>query len=83
MLKLHISCLGLLLLARGSIQLTLLNLQIRDMAFVFEVNSKSVRRHLENVTENHKENNLKCEWPEQGINRRETDIKFEWSEGVP
>ncbi|KAJ6367188.1 hypothetical protein OIU77_003541 [Salix suchowensis] len=58
-------------------------IEIREMAFVFEVNSKSVRQHLENVTKNHKENNLKCEWTEQGINRRETDIKFEWSEGVP
>ncbi|KAF9678243.1 hypothetical protein SADUNF_Sadunf07G0014700 [Salix dunnii] len=58
-------------------------IEIREMAFVFEVNSKSVRQHLENVTKNHKENNLKFEWPEQGINRRETDIKFEWSEGVP
>ena len=53
------------------------------MAFVFEVNNKSVRQHLGNVTKNQKENNFKFEWSEQGNNHRETDIKFEWSEGVP
>ncbi|XP_011025897.1 PREDICTED: uncharacterized protein LOC105126663 isoform X2 [Populus euphratica] len=42
-------------------------IEIREMAFVFEVNNKSVRQHLANANKNHKENNF----------------KFEWSEGVP
>jgi microspherule protein 1 len=53
------------------------------MAFVFEVNSKSVKRHLVSVIKNHKENNFKSKWPDKGVNHRETDFKFEWSEGVP
>jgi microspherule protein 1 len=53
------------------------------MAFVFEVNSKSVKRRLVSVIKNHKENNFKSEWSDKGVNHRETDFKFEWSEGVP
>ncbi|KAL9356960.1 hypothetical protein Peur_050213 [Populus x canadensis] len=58
-------------------------IEIREMAFVFEVNSKSVKRHLVSVIKNHKENNFKSEWSDKGVNHRETDFKFEWSEGVP
>jgi hypothetical protein len=67
----RISCLGLLLLVRELIQLKLLNMQIREMAFVFEwrMSPKTI------------ENNFKFEWSEQRINYHETDIKFEWSKG--
>ncbi|XP_011028642.1 PREDICTED: uncharacterized protein LOC105128604 [Populus euphratica] len=58
-------------------------IEIREMAFVFEVNSKSVKRHLVSVIKNHKENNFKSQWSDKGVNHRETDFKFEWSEGVP
>jgi microspherule protein 1 len=48
-------------------------MQIREMAFVFEwrMSPKTI------------ENNFKFEWSEQRINYHETDIKFEWSKGVP
>ncbi|CAK7334407.1 unnamed protein product [Dovyalis caffra] len=58
-------------------------IEIREMAFVFEANSKSVRQHLANVTKNHEDDNFKFEWSDKGIIPRETNIKFEWSEGVP
>uniref|UniRef100_A0A6M2EXP5 FHA domain-containing protein n=1 Tax=Populus davidiana TaxID=266767 RepID=A0A6M2EXP5_9ROSI len=58
-------------------------IEIREMAFVFEVNSKSVKRHLVSVIKNQEENNFKSKWSDKGVNHRETDFKFEWSEGVP
>lgn len=61
-----------------------LNLQIREMAFVFEINSKSVRQYLANIAKNHQEKDFKFEWSEEGFNCRDDNIKFEWSEeGVP
>ena len=53
------------------------------MAFVFEVNSKSVKRHLVSVIKNQEENNFKSKCSDKGVNHRETDFKFERSEGVP
>lgn len=47
-------------------------LQIGGMAFVFEINSKSVRQHLANATKIRKQNNIKFErsegiaWVEEG-----------------
>ncbi|KAJ6774588.1 FHA DOMAIN PROTEIN [Salix purpurea] len=58
-------------------------IEIREMAFVFEVNRKSVTRHLVSVIKNHKENNFKSKWSDKGVNHREADFKFEWSEGIP
>ncbi|KAG6773889.1 hypothetical protein POTOM_021230 [Populus tomentosa] len=58
-------------------------IEIREMAFVFEVNSKSVKRHLVSVIKNQEENNFKSKWSDKGVHHRETDFKFEWSEGVP
>ncbi|WCJ43539.1 Forkhead-associated (FHA) domain-containing protein [Euphorbia peplus] len=42
-------------------------IEIGEMAFMFEINTKAVRRHLVNTANN----------------RREKNTKFEWSEGVP
>ncbi|XP_065852793.1 uncharacterized protein [Euphorbia lathyris] len=42
-------------------------IEIGEMAFMFEINTKAVRRHLGNAANNRQENNT----------------KFEWSEGVP
>ncbi|KAG5245553.1 Forkhead-associated domain-containing protein [Salix suchowensis] len=58
-------------------------IEIREMAFVFEVNRKSVTRHLVSVIKNHKENNFKSKWSDKGVNHREADFKFEWAEGIP
>ncbi|KAJ6398376.1 hypothetical protein OIU77_019222 [Salix suchowensis] len=58
-------------------------IEIREMAFVFEVNRKSVTRHLVSVIKNHKENNFKSKWSDKGLNHREADFKFEWAEGIP
>lgn len=40
-------------------------LQIREMAFVFEINHKSVREYVENATKRNQEKNTNFEWSER------------------
>jgi hypothetical protein len=44
----------------------MVNVQIREMAFVFEMNHKSVRQYLANVTKNTQEENTIFEWSPEG-----------------
>ncbi|KDO71081.1 hypothetical protein CISIN_1g0045471mg, partial [Citrus sinensis] len=40
-------------------------IEIREMAFVFEINHKSVREYVENATKRNQEKNTNFEWSER------------------